>query len=402
MTNEFRITIAEASKQIEGICKTYFEKNEDGSYCIPVNRQRPIVLIGPAGIGKTDIPKQVAEKMRIGFISYSITHHTRQSLIGLPKIVEKQYFDESVLTTEYTASEIIASVYEEIEKNGKDRGILFIDEVNCVSETLAAPLLQLFQNKMFGQRKIPDGWVLVMAGNPPEYNKSVKAFDAVTKDRLRIINVKPDADTWLEYANNRSLNSYVISYISSVKDSLYVFDENNGDIVTPRAWEELSINIDAYLRNDLDITADFVAQFIGVANIVIDFINYYKLMKDYIDESLINNIFEGNIDNKSLMKMTKADNRVRYYLISILKKKLRVSAIEDGVEKTSERLNNIVEFINMAYGNGNELEFFMSNVVTDSEIVKALTRTNNAHYIKHLKYITGTRKDILKELREMN
>ena len=34
-------------------------------------------------------------------------------------------------------SEIIASVYAKMEATGLKEGILFIDEINCVSETLA-------------------------------------------------------------------------------------------------------------------------------------------------------------------------------------------------------------------------------------------------------------------------
>lgn len=41
-------------------------------------------------------------------------------------------------------SEIIASVYRKIEEGGRKEGILFIDEINCVSETLAPTMLQFF------------------------------------------------------------------------------------------------------------------------------------------------------------------------------------------------------------------------------------------------------------------
>ena len=49
--------------------------------------------------------------------------------------------------TEYTMSEIIASIYDCMEQTGKKRGILFLDEINCVSETLAPVMLQLLQEK---------------------------------------------------------------------------------------------------------------------------------------------------------------------------------------------------------------------------------------------------------------
>ena len=71
-----------------------------------------------------------------------MTHHTRQSAIGLPKIETKVYDGQEYMVSEYTMSEIIASVYDCIEETGLKEGILFLDEINCVSETLAPAMLQ--------------------------------------------------------------------------------------------------------------------------------------------------------------------------------------------------------------------------------------------------------------------
>lgn len=108
--------------------------------------------------------------------------------------------------TEYTMSEIIASVYEYMEQTGKKEGILFIDEINCVSETLAPAMLQFLQNKTFGTHKVPQGWIIVAAGNPSAYNKSVREFDIVTLDRVRKISIQADTDVWLEYAGEKGIH----------------------------------------------------------------------------------------------------------------------------------------------------------------------------------------------------
>ena len=50
-------------------------------------------------------------------------------------------------------------------------------------------MLQFLQCKTFGNQAIPEGWLIVAAGNPPEYNKSVRDFDMVTLDR-HIVKVK--------------------------------------------------------------------------------------------------------------------------------------------------------------------------------------------------------------------
>ena len=80
------MNIKEAKNSIKDAIRFYLMKNEDGTYKIPVNRQRPLAMIGPAGVGKTDVARQAAEEMGINFLSYTITHHTRQRIMGLPRL----------------------------------------------------------------------------------------------------------------------------------------------------------------------------------------------------------------------------------------------------------------------------------------------------------------------------
>ena len=192
--------IASAKQQIKNTVQIYLQKDALGHYRLPLVHQRPIFLLGAPGLGKTAIMQQVADEMGLGLVSYSMTHHPRQSALGLPVIVEKEYGGKHYQVSEYTMSEIIASVYDCMRTTGKTQGILFLDEINCVSETLSPAMLLFLQYKVFGGHQIPEGWVVVTAGNPPRFNKSVREFDAATRDRLKVIEVEPSYEAWKAYA----------------------------------------------------------------------------------------------------------------------------------------------------------------------------------------------------------
>ena len=136
------MNIKRAKEEIKDAIEAYLYKDAFGQYAIPQIRQRPVLLIGPPGIGKTQIMEQVAKECKVALVAYTITHHTRQSAVGLPYISKKLYGGKEYSATEYTMSEIVASIYDKIEATGLKEGILFIDEINCVSETLAPAMLQ--------------------------------------------------------------------------------------------------------------------------------------------------------------------------------------------------------------------------------------------------------------------
>ena len=169
------MNIKEAKQQISNAMKAYFAKDDSGNYLIPTERQRPVFLMGPPGIGKTAIMEQIASEMGVGILSYSMTHHTRQSALGLPFIEHKNYNGVEYAISEYTMSEIIASVYDLMEETGVKEGILFLDEINCVSETLAPVMLQFLQYKVFGRHTVPDGWIVVTTGNKHRHSGKRKS-----------------------------------------------------------------------------------------------------------------------------------------------------------------------------------------------------------------------------------
>lgn len=314
------MNIKEAKQEIINTVKAYLCKNAEGEYRIPAIRQRPVLLMGPPGIGKTQIMEQIASECGIGLVSYTITHHTRQSAVGLPMIKTEEFEGKEYSVTEYTMSEIIAGVYKAVKEQGHREGILFIDEINCVSETLIPTMLQFLQCKTFGNQKVPEGWIIVAAGNPPEFNRSVREFDMVTYDRLRVINIDADLDVWREYAREREIHNAILSYLDIRPQNFYRVeaDVDGLKFVTARGWEDMSSLMYVYEELGISINAGVVGEFLHNEDIAEDFAAYYDLYNKYRDDYGINNILAGNATSDIYRRMINADYDERLTVVNLL------------------------------------------------------------------------------------
>lgn len=314
------MNIKEAKQQIKNAIRAYFTRDAFGNYRIPVERQRPVFLMGPPGIGKTAVMEQIAAELGVGLVSYSMTHHTRQSALGLPFIEKKMYGDKEYSVSEYTMSEIIASVYDMMEETGVKEGILFLDEINCVSETLAPAMLQFLQYKIFGRHRVPEGWIVVTAGNPPEYNNSVREFDIVTWDRLKRIDVEPDYDAWKEYAYNKGIHASIITYLDIRKGDFYRIETtvDGKRFVTARGWSDLSDMIRLYEMHGITVDEDLVSQYLQHPKIAKEFAVYYDLFNKYRSDYQVDKILDGTAPDEIVQRAKEAQFDERIALLGLL------------------------------------------------------------------------------------
>ena len=312
--------ILAAKEGIKTTVKMYLKRDETGAYIIPVKRQRPVFLLGAPGIGKTAIMEQIAQEMGIALVSYAMTHHTRQSALGLPYIAQKKYEDEEYSISEYTMSEIIASVYETMEKSGLKEGILFLDEINCVSETLAPSMLQFLQYKTFGRHRVPDGWVIVTAGNPPEYNRMVREFDVVTMDRLKLMNVEPDLKAWKKYAAGKQIHGAILAYLEIKPEDFYHMEMSakGRSYVTARGWEDLSDMLKMYEEEKCVADETLVGQYLANERVVKEFTAYYELYNKYKRDYHIADILEGKAGEETVSRAKAARFDERISLLGML------------------------------------------------------------------------------------
>ncbi len=329
------MNIKEAKGHIENSVRLYLKKDEFGDYAIPAVRQRPIFLLGSPGIGKTAIMEQIAQELGIALVAYSMTHHTRQSALGLPFIVHKSYQGAEFDISEYTMSEIIASIYEVMESSGIKEGILFLDEINCVSETLAPSMLQFLQYKVFGRHKVPEGWVIVTAGNPPEYNKSVREFDVATMDRMRLMEVEADYPTWKEYALKQGVHNAVVTYLDMKKNDFYRVETtvSGKTYVTARGWEDLSATMLLSEEEGIAVDETLVAQYLHDERVVREFTAYYELYNKYKKDYRVEEILDGTSTAQVVERARAAKLDERLSLIGMLLDRIS-SEMRENLEKS--------------------------------------------------------------------
>ena len=285
------MNIQQAIDQLETAVRCYTALDEMGMPLVPPETQRPLFLIGPPGVGKTDVVAQVARRLGVGLVSYTMTHHTRQSALGLPQIRTRRFGGEERAVTEYTMSELLAGVYRHMEVSGCTAGILFLDEINCVSETLTPAMLELLQHKRFGEYALPEGWVIVCAGNPEKYNRAAHAFDPVTLDRLRVLQIEPDLAAWQEYAAQRQVHPSVRGYLRLKPEDF--FRAEGERIVTARSWMNLSDMMLALEKSGGAADALLFGQYLQCGEVAERFALYHALCRGVAAGFSLDAVLEG-------------------------------------------------------------------------------------------------------------
>ena len=362
------MNIKQAKEDIKNAVSAYLTKDQFENYVIPIERQRPIFLMGAPGIGKTAIMEQIAQELQIGLVSYSMTHHTRQSALGLPFIVKKNYGGEEYSVSEYTMSEIIASIYDLMEVTGLQEGILFLDEINCVSETLAPSMLQFLQYKTFGRHSVPGGWIVVTAGNPPEYNNSVREFDIVTWDRLKRIDVEADYEAWKEYAYVKGTHPAITTYLDIKKDDFYKIETtvDGKSFVTARGWSDLSDMIKLYEQKQIPVTEQLVVQYLQNKKIAKGFAVYYDLFKKYRSDYQIDKIMAGKAGKEIVKRAKEAKFDERLSLLGLL-----IDGLIGGLREVSAQEGAVMELVNC-------LKLMRADFVVEKDFLEVVKRQISA------------------------
>lgn len=391
-------TIAGAKEAIKQAIRGYLHKNADGNYVMRERNRLPLYLEGAPGIGKTELVEQVANELNLGFISFSLVHHTRNSLLGLPVIETLQSGDKY---TTYTMSEIIAAVRAQSEL-GHNEGILLLDEFPCMSETIMPVMLAFLQTKNIGEYRLPEGWVIVLCGNPPKFNKSARRFDSAVLDRLRKIETEFDAACFIEYGKSIGLEPIVLSYLELHPEHAYRCREKDGiqELVTCRGWENLSHAIRIYRELGQETDMECVGQFIKSEEIRDSFLQYEKQCEIGISKEAMEEILEGRGFEAHKQCIFKLSVKQRMQLADSLCNLLESKPTVAGVGKASYReignwLGNVLDMMKEVDPTGILEEKVFRRVTCNERLIRTVSTVKVPQYIALADTISGNTEELL-------
>src|SRR5712671_5501043 len=114
-----------------------------------ITERVPLHIWGACGVGKSQIVAQVASDLNWQFLDVRAVQLDPVDLRGLPRIAADQ--------AEWVPPKFLPTSGE---------GILFLDELTSAPQMTQAGCYQLVLDRRLGEYHLPDGWVVVAAGNP--------------------------------------------------------------------------------------------------------------------------------------------------------------------------------------------------------------------------------------------
>ncbi len=226
-------------------------------------RKVPIFLWGPPGIGKSSIVAQIAKEEEIECIDLRLSLLDPTDLRGIP------FFN----TNDNSAVWAPASF---LPDGSKEKGILFLDELNTAAPMVQASAYQLILDRKIGEYTLPEGWSIVAAGNRESDKGVVFRMAAPLANRFVHLEMEVDANEWKKWAIKANIDTSIIAFISYRPDALFAFNTQKDEkaFATPRTWEYVNEILASKPDEDLLLTMikgsigeELAASFLGFRSV---------------------------------------------------------------------------------------------------------------------------------------
>jgi hypothetical protein len=209
-------------------------------------RRRALMLIGPSGVGKSQAVMQAATELDVPVIDMRLAQYDPTDVRGVPTV-----------TNDGRTQWCVPSTYPDHATQPK--GILFLDEITSAPRDVQAVAYQIVLDRTIGEYTLPDGWMVIAAGNRTSDKGATHTMAAPLISRMTVIDVETDANVFLEHAMDSGVHTAVLAFIKSRPDMLHKFDPTakSGPFPSPRSWfavsDLLSVNLPPGVRTEMII-----------------------------------------------------------------------------------------------------------------------------------------------------
>lgn len=191
---------------------------------------RPVFIWGAPGIGKSALVEKFAESVGLPCVSLLGSQLAPEDIIGIPQITGE--------VSTFLPPKMIAR---------KEPYCLFLDELNACAQEVQKAFYSLIHERRVGEYYLPEGSVVIGAGNRSQDSAIVKTMSSALINRMFHVQLKPDVNSWLSWGYENGLHPWVLEYITQRPDHLYSEPPKTEEIYsTPRSWHMLSDALKEY------------------------------------------------------------------------------------------------------------------------------------------------------------
>lgn len=190
--------------------------------------KRSTYIIGSPGLGKTQLTKQVAEALGIGFKALHAPLMQPEDY-GMPVVNAARDGYDFVVSAEKFPLE---------HSECPDNGILLIDEMGQADNAGQKILANLLQEREIHGKHLKPGWHIVATGNRQQDRAGANRILSHLNDRITTYEMEPNLEDWCNWALDHGVKPEVISFLRFKSALLCDFNPQNEKSPTPRSWAE--------------------------------------------------------------------------------------------------------------------------------------------------------------------
>lgn len=229
-----------------------------------IDQRDSVMLWGKPGIGKTDVVHHTGHELGWGVKDFRANLREPVDLRGVPVT------DLASKTTLWLPPDELPRVDRDGEK-----GIFFCDEINTASSQMQAALFQLIHERKIGDYELPEGWVVVAAGNHVADRAAAQRMPTALRNRFAHIYVAPSVAAWATWATKNGVAPEVIAFVRFRPELIHRMprgDENA--FPTPRSLTKAAKYVNASNDTRLRLFASHIGE--DVATELDGYIRLYR------------------------------------------------------------------------------------------------------------------------------